>query len=59
MAKKKKSPRKLPKNAKPGTTKTITVNPGGNLGKRKVTFQRTKKKANEFGAWKIKKNQPA
>lgn len=49
MAKK----RKLPVNAPIGTVKTITVvNPKS--GKRKVTFERMKKKG--WGKWRIKKN---
>jgi len=48
------TPRKLPKNPKKGSTHTITTNPKGNLGKRKVTFKATGKKG--FGKYKITKN---
>ena len=49
------TPRKLPKNPKKGSEHTIITNPGGNLGKREVTFKATDKKEG-FGKWKITKN---
>ncbi|GAF90779.1 unnamed protein product [marine sediment metagenome] len=49
--------RKLPKNPKKGKEYTITTNPKGNLGKRKVTFKATGKKG--FGKYKIISNKPA
>ena len=36
--------RKLPKNPKKGSKHTIVTNPGGNLGKREVTFKATGKR---------------
>ena len=49
--------RKLPKNPKKGKEYTIKTNPGGNLGKRIVTFIATGKKG--FGKFRIKSNKPA
>ena len=47
-------PRKLPKNPRKGSEHTIITNPGGNLGKREVTFKATGKEG--FGKYKITKN---
>ena len=44
--------RKLPKNPEKGSEHTIITNPGGNLGKREVTFKATGRKG--FGKYKIK-----